>query len=505
MDVNAAFAKHGQQLRFQLARKHRLDRHVPVPLVGEAFALHRILLGHENRCVVGEIDLRRTERVMVGKRMTDHGQSARFEETKEPLLVTDCTHGVHRGTGESVERARQIRVDQAHRMAGFESHLQLALSPDTVHDHEIDRLEPAQRLAQRPRRHAQSVPVPAFAIDHHDLHVAGEPQVLESVVAQYDVALGATDQDARGGDSIRPGGHRSAGTACQQHRFIPHPLRIAVRPHFPGPSAGGAPVSAAHDPDAQSVPREKLGDGNDQRGLPGTTDAEIADDDDGTADLPGATHAGAIGATPQHRAQPEQPSKRRQQGAEWTRRVPEFRRITHGSREVGGNRRRATAGNGNRQSVRGRSPSGLLGAPRGEGQPVQTGLTGGVHDRDDRLMRGLCIGAEHHLRGVESSSGVHEGAPQGSSVGVVHSMALDVHVPGGINHDGDCRVVACLLLRTRGRELDAQFGAPLERRGHHEEDEQQKDDVNQRREVDLGRIGQRGSKLHRRSPHPPPP
>ena len=283
-------------------------------------------------------------------------------------------------------------------MAGDETHFELALPPGAVHGHEVDRCEPTERFAQRSRGDASAVPVPAYSIDHDDLHVAGETQMLEPVVAQNDVALGAPEQDACRGDAIRTGGDRNAGTARQQDRFVTDSIRIAVGPDFPRPPTRGTPVPAAHDPHTQPALRKKPRDCDDQRSLAGSPDAEIADNDHLTADSPRAAHAGPISAAAKHREQRNQPPDRSQQGAERTGRIPEVRRLTHGRRGLDECRRRTAAGREVRNPVRRTSMCRLPGAPRREGQPVETGLARGIHDRDDRLMRGLRVRADDHLR-----------------------------------------------------------------------------------------------------------
>ena len=170
--------------------------------------------------------------------------------------------------------------------------------------------------------------------------------MLEPVVAQDDVALGAPDQDARRGDAVRTGGDRDAGPAREQDRFIADPLRVAVGTHLPRPSVRTAPVPAADDPDPQPVPGEELRDRDDQRGLAGAADGEVADHDDRASHLPGAAHTGSIGGAAQHREQGHHPSQRRQQDAGQVRRIPETGRLTHGTGELDGFRPRTAAGDG---------------------------------------------------------------------------------------------------------------------------------------------------------------
>src|SRR6266700_2331657 len=64
-------------------------RDVPMPYSGELSAFYGILLGHEHRLVVAELEVFRHQVRMVGKRTSHDFDPARPQHVEEPLRVAD--------------------------------------------------------------------------------------------------------------------------------------------------------------------------------------------------------------------------------------------------------------------------------------------------------------------------------------------------------------------------------------------------------------------------------
>jgi len=85
----------------------------PSAAAGEAPAFYRVLLGHQHRGGVAELQVGGGERVVIGKRMR-HGHHAMLREMQEePLGVADARNGMHAFPGEARELAPLARVGGA--------------------------------------------------------------------------------------------------------------------------------------------------------------------------------------------------------------------------------------------------------------------------------------------------------------------------------------------------------------------------------------------------------
>ena len=94
-----------------------------------------------------------------------------------------------------------------------------------VVDHQVDRGEPAGRLAQRSGRQAAAIAQAALAVDHGDLQVARQSIVLESVVAQQQVAAEPADRQFAVRHPVRAGDHRADAPPGEQERLVSRPGR----------------------------------------------------------------------------------------------------------------------------------------------------------------------------------------------------------------------------------------------------------------------------------------
>src|ERR1700756_413425 len=104
----AGFRQHASKQFIPVALGElRGDRHVPQPRAGERRAFYGILLRHEHRSRVGELELARGETMVVGKGMLDDLEALRAELAKETRRVADSRDRVHGAATELTERARR--------------------------------------------------------------------------------------------------------------------------------------------------------------------------------------------------------------------------------------------------------------------------------------------------------------------------------------------------------------------------------------------------------------
>src|SRR6185437_12044432 len=95
----------------------RFDRYVPEAWVGSVLAFYGILLRHEHRQTVAEVELRRRERMMVGKWVFDDLEAAVAQVGEEAPGIANPGDGMHRPAAESLERLRLGRSGHPSRLA----------------------------------------------------------------------------------------------------------------------------------------------------------------------------------------------------------------------------------------------------------------------------------------------------------------------------------------------------------------------------------------------------
>jgi hypothetical protein len=175
-------------------------------------------------------------------------------------------------------------------------------------------------LAQRPRRQAAAVAVPAGAVLHQDLATAPQPIVLESVVGDDDVAAVLAHQGTGNGDAVRAHRHRHAAVRRQQHGLVAEQRRVAVRRDQSHGRAHGrssraaAAVAPRRNAGPQATLAEMARQPAHQRRLARAADAEIADHDHRRAHREARKPATPIQRRPQRRNAAVGPAERRQRG-----------------------------------------------------------------------------------------------------------------------------------------------------------------------------------------------
>ncbi len=132
-----------------------------------------------------------------------------------------------------------------------------AVADDGVHP-----FETSDRLAQRPHRQQAGVAETARSVHHHQLDVAGQRIVLQTVVGDDDIHLTALLQQSYRVGPFRGNHHRTAAAPGNQHRLISglrsgasliQPIGVMGRlatittAHHPGTIATG--LQLLHQPD----------------------------------------------------------------------------------------------------------------------------------------------------------------------------------------------------------------------------------------------------------------
>src|SRR5258705_2777159 len=94
-------------------------REHPEVRLREALAFYRVLLGHHDRGLVAEFEIRGAERVVVRKGMRQRLHAETRELKEKSLGIADAVDRVHRLAGEGFRRAYVARVGEAHELLAF--------------------------------------------------------------------------------------------------------------------------------------------------------------------------------------------------------------------------------------------------------------------------------------------------------------------------------------------------------------------------------------------------
>jgi hypothetical protein len=130
-------------------------------------------------------------------------------------------------TGEVLGGRRQVRVFKGMEDTTLETHRELPwLRVSSVYYDRIYSPQARDRFTQRARGKLPSIAHAAVAIDDRNLDIPLEAIVLQTVVAQYHVALGmCLQRGARCRDAILANPYRAYLTCSHQQGFVPYGLR----------------------------------------------------------------------------------------------------------------------------------------------------------------------------------------------------------------------------------------------------------------------------------------
>ena len=132
---------HGRQSLEQIFLEGRFqpraDRHVPAAFRRESLAFYRILLGHQHRQILREVQILGAEGVMVGEGMLQNAQPGVAQLVEKPPWIADAGHRMHRALAESGQRDADAGIGQIDRPVAAQGHEVFAAARRAVADHEI--------------------------------------------------------------------------------------------------------------------------------------------------------------------------------------------------------------------------------------------------------------------------------------------------------------------------------------------------------------------------------
>src|SRR5262245_5334137 len=223
--------------------------------------------------------------------MSDEIQAKRLKAAEETRRVPDAGYRMQAAAAEKRGTDAMFLVQQILKLVSLQDHPELpairkrrqilgnprriaSIYQDGVHAKEARRW-----FAQRASREEPSVAESARCVDHADLDVTVEAIMLQTVVADEDVAVGTRGEEraARCGP-VRAYPHLAAAAAREQYRFVAAVERIgivrdAVWRHM------SAAVAAAEDTGRAAVPAQVIGNPQHRRRFAGAACSEVADDD----------------------------------------------------------------------------------------------------------------------------------------------------------------------------------------------------------------------------------
>src|SRR5215470_181686 len=175
---------------------------------------------------------------------------------------------------------------------------------DAIQHHRVH--SSAGLLPERSCRQQQAVAVPPLVLDG-DFDVARQPVVLETVVANQQVALGMRrEQRPCRPDPVAADPYWRAAPLGKQDRLVAEARRIAGRRRFVRCLVDAA-ISSRHDPRSEAARAKRVHEPEHERGLAGATRDQIAHDDHGDGQALGAQPTGTVSVAPErdHRAEDE--------------------------------------------------------------------------------------------------------------------------------------------------------------------------------------------------------
>src|SRR6185437_1124820 len=176
---------------------------------------------------------------------------------------TNPGHGVHPPTAKGLEWLRLPRHSHPSRLASNQAHPQSCCSElrgnttrrlafgATIHHHGIGSPSSRTALTQRPRRQHATITEPARAVDHENLAVAPQPQMLQAIIGEDDAHPARNQLPCRGNTVARNESHASRAPTENQ-RLIADLLPERVRADD-AQTALLAAVATRHDAHCKST------------------------------------------------------------------------------------------------------------------------------------------------------------------------------------------------------------------------------------------------------------
>ena len=115
----------------------RADRHVPAAFWRESLTFYRILLGHQHRQILREMQILGAEGMMVGEGMLQNAQPGVAQLVEKPPWIADSGHCMHRALAETGQRDADAGIGQIDRPVAAQRHQIFVTTRRTVTNHEI--------------------------------------------------------------------------------------------------------------------------------------------------------------------------------------------------------------------------------------------------------------------------------------------------------------------------------------------------------------------------------
>jgi len=168
--------------------------------------------------------------------MLQDPQPGMAQMVEKPPRIANAGHRMNRAVAKPGQRGADVRIGQIHRRIAAQAHQILAAPGGAIADHEIHPAQAGERLPQRPGGQTGPIAHAAESVHHRNFKVTAQTIMLQTVIAEDDVARVTGDQRPRRCDPIRPHHHRTAAPPRQQHRLVTDLARVAVGDHMARPT-----------------------------------------------------------------------------------------------------------------------------------------------------------------------------------------------------------------------------------------------------------------------------
>jgi hypothetical protein len=176
----------------EFAFRPNLYGQIPTPArLRKLGAFHGIFFGHDDRKLIGKLQILLTEYMVVSKRVRLRLNPHFGNTAKEPLRITNPRYRMARTTRPTPptlnDRQRSTRLQREGKLLPRLPSLPVWLT--SLNGNQVDLIEALRLFAQRARRQQPAITQAALAIDDCNLNSALHPVVLQSIITDHDVTV----------------------------------------------------------------------------------------------------------------------------------------------------------------------------------------------------------------------------------------------------------------------------------------------------------------------------
>jgi len=219
--------------------------------------------------------------MMIWKSMRSERDAHRLQISKIALRVAYTGHGMDVGFVKIGGCCGLFWIQQVEKHITGKAHFMLPFAYVTaIHYDGIDRMQTRFRFAQRAGGKQQAVAITEFAIDDRDFHISLQPVMLQTIIAQHNIALRVgLQRRLSSGNPICSHPHGANFASSHQQWLVPDLRGRAGREYRLRIFAGAAITSA--DDERKPAPLDQLlRQGKRKRRFSGATDTDVADHND---------------------------------------------------------------------------------------------------------------------------------------------------------------------------------------------------------------------------------